>query len=101
MTLQEACALLAKSQKFIVWGTPLEKIRPENPALSVGEKHFTPQELAEAWGVSAETIRMTFREEPGVLRLQQPTKGKRQYVLLRIPHSVAERVHRRLSAVPL
>ena len=48
----------------------------------------------------AETIRLTFREEPGVLRLRQPTRGKRSYVLLRIPHSVAERVHRRLSAVP-
>jgi hypothetical protein len=68
--------------------------------LIVDEKHYAPADLAKAWGVSAETVRLTFREEPGVLRLRQPTTGKRSYVLLRIPHSVAERVHRRLSAVP-
>ena len=102
--------VLLKSEKFLNWKPERrsefpdhEPIRPEqiNPALSAAEKHFTPAELAELWGVSAETVRITFREEPGVLRLQQPTKGKRQYVLLRIPESVAERVHRRLSAVPL
>jgi len=99
LALQEYYDLLAKSQKFLVWGTPLEKIRPENPALSVGEKHFTPQELAEAWGVSAETIRVIFREEPGVLKIGK-TGGryKRGYVTLRIPNEVAERVHRRLAA---
>lgn len=68
--------------------------------LIVDERHYAPADLAKAWGVSAETVRQIFREEPGVLRLRQPTKGKRSYVLLRIPHSVAERVHRRLSAVP-
>jgi hypothetical protein len=81
------------------WGTPREKIKPENPALSVGEKHFTPQELAEAWGVSTETIRQIFRLESGVLKLGK-TGGryKRGYVTLRIPNEVAERVHRRLAA---
>jgi hypothetical protein len=99
MILQEACALLAKSQKFIVWGTPLEKIRPQNPALSVGEKHFTPQELAEAWGVSAETIRQIFRDEQGVLKIgKSGTRVKRGYFTLRIPKEIAERVHRRLAA---
>jgi len=33
------------------------------------EKHFSPAELAEAWGPSPETIRNIFREEPGVLRV--------------------------------
>jgi hypothetical protein len=90
---------LLKSEKFIQWGTPSEKIRPANPAVSVGEKHFTPQELAEAWGVSAETIRVIFREEPGVLKIGK-TGGryKRGYVTLRIPNEVAERVHKRLAA---
>lgn len=32
--------------------------------LVVDEKHFTPADLAEAWGVSAETIRQLFRDEP-------------------------------------
>ena len=99
MTLQEACVLLLKSQKFMDWGTPREKIRPTNPALSVGEKHFTPQELAEAWGVSAETIRQIFRDEQGVLKIgKSGTRVKRGYFTLRIPKEVAERIHRRLSA---
>jgi hypothetical protein len=57
--LQEYYDLLAKSQKFHDWGTPSEKIRPKNPAVSVGEKHFTPQELAEAWGVSFPCVALT------------------------------------------
>jgi hypothetical protein len=113
----EALAELLHSPAFLSWSPPGSKpLKP--PTISLGrgrsftyqgktytnlivdEKHFSPCDLAKAWGVSAETIRLTFREEPGVLRLQQPTKGKRSYVLLRIPHSVAERVHRSLSAVP-
>jgi hypothetical protein len=112
----EALAELQNSSSFLSW-TPGPK-PPKQPTISLGrgrsftyrgktytnmivdERHFSPSDLAKAWGVSAETIRLTFREEPGVLRLRQPTKGKRPYVLLRIPHSVAERVHRRLSAAP-
>jgi hypothetical protein len=97
--------LLLQSEKFLNW-KPEEE--PEKPftlddleqSQITQERHYTPDELSGLWGVSAETVRNVFREEPGVLRLQQPTKGKRQYVLLRIPESVAERVHRRLSAVP-
>ena len=97
--------LLLQSDKFVNWKPEEETENPlsvDNLELSciMAEKHYAPDELAELWGVSAETIRITFRKEPGVLQLQQPTKGKRQYVLLRIPESVAERVHRRLSAVP-
>jgi hypothetical protein len=98
-TLQESYDLLLKSQRFHDWGTPSEKIRPQNPALSVGEKHFTPQELAEAWGVSAETIRQIFRDEQGVLKIgKSGTRVRRGYMTLRIPNEVAERVHRRLAA---
>ena len=71
--------------------------------LVVDEKHFEPAELAKAWGVSAETIRNVFRNEPGVLRITASTNGKlskRKYVSMRVPVSVAERVHKRLSAVP-
>jgi hypothetical protein len=97
--LQEYYDLLAKSQKFHDWGTPSEKIKPENPALSVGEKHFTPQELAEAWGVSIDVIRRIFRDEPGVLKIgDKNPRHKRQYLTLRIPEEVAKRVHQRLAA---
>jgi len=65
----------------------------------VAEKHFTPQELAEAWGVSVQTIRDVFRNEEGVLKLgSNGTRTKRRYKTLRIPESVAKRVHTRLSA---
>jgi hypothetical protein len=65
----------------------------------VAEKHFSPAELAEAWGLSPETIRNIFREEPGVLKYgKAETRFRRGYITLRIPMSVAERVHRRLSA---
>lgn len=65
----------------------------------VVEQHYSPAELAEAWGVSVETIRCIFRDEPGVLKIKRPaTKTKRGYLTLRIPESVAERVHRRMAA---
>jgi hypothetical protein len=65
----------------------------------VDERHFSPSDLAKAWGVSAETVRQIFREEPGVLKIGKPgTKTKRGYFTLRIPEEVAERVHRRLAA---
>jgi hypothetical protein len=95
---------LRRSPKFRAW-----KPEPEEHPLSLddleqshimAEKHYEPSELAELWGVSAETIRNIFRNEPGVLRIGEPSGKKRKYILLRVPESVAERVHRRLSAVP-
>jgi hypothetical protein len=68
--------------------------------LAVDEKHYSPDDLAEAWGVSAQTIRNVFKDEPDVLRLGNPSASKRNYVSMRIPHSVAVRVHRRRSAIP-
>jgi hypothetical protein len=67
----------------------------------MAEKHYAPDELAELWGVSTETVRSIFREEPGVLRIvrEDKPKNKRAYVTMRIPESVAERIHNRLSAV--
>jgi hypothetical protein len=68
--------------------------------LIVDEKHFSPDELAQAWGVSAQTVRNVFKDEPDVLRLGNPLPSRRNYISLRIPQSVAMRVHRRLSAIP-
>jgi hypothetical protein len=73
--------------------------KPSDRDEPVIEKHYSPAELATAWGVSVETVRSIFRAEPGVLKLGRPaTKHRRSYVTLRIPEKVAERVHRRLSA---
>lgn len=89
---------IRKSRKFQRW-TP--EIAPVGDKL-VTERHFSPQELSIAWGCSAEKIRILFRKEPGVLRLPSrgSGNGKRGYVTLKIPESVAIRVHRRLSAIP-
>jgi hypothetical protein len=113
----ELRAELLLSPSFLSW-TPGPK-PPKPPTISLGrgrpfiyqgetytnlivdEKHFSPADLAKAWGVSAETVRQIFREEPGVLRLGSGgNKQTRSYVSLRIPQSVAVRVHARLSAIP-
>lgn len=66
------------------------------------EQHYEPKELATLWGLSAEKVRRMFAEESGVMRIGEPSrrvgrKLKRSYYSMRIPHSVAERVHERLS----
>ena len=65
------------------------------PAL---EEHLTCRQIAKLWHSSVDTVRRIFRDEPGVLRIERPeTLHKRGYVSLRIPISVVERVHRKLS----
>ena len=49
------------------------------------------------WGLSPAAIRRLFRDEPGVLRFGREKRGhQRDYVTLRIPTRVAERVYRRM-----
>jgi hypothetical protein len=87
--------LLLGSEKFLNWGKP----DYAQMADLVDGQHYTPKQLADAWGVSVETIRQIFREEQGVLKIGKPgTRVKRGYFTLRIPQEVAERVHKRLSA---
>jgi hypothetical protein len=63
------------------------------------EQHYTPAELAKLWGLSPPFILETFRDEPGVLKVDRPEEmHKRSYCTLRIPRSVAHRVHCRLQA---
>jgi hypothetical protein len=72
-----------------------------SPAAVPLEPHYTLAQVAEAWGVSTDTIRRMFEGEPGVLMIE-PAPGRysrRRYRTLRIPASVAERVHRRMTVV--
>jgi hypothetical protein len=63
----------------------------------VAERHFTPQELGELWHVDPNTIRRMFANEDGVLVFGNPERrSHRRYYSMRIPTSVAARVHRRL-----
>lgn len=66
------------------------------PSNAVEEKHYRVRELAQAWSLSRNTIISYFADEPGVLKLEA-NSGKRRYTVLRIPASVALRVHDRLS----
>lgn len=62
-------------------------------------KHFSPSEIAELWGLSVDTVRRLFANEPGVLQISNPRRGRRSYATMRIPEMVAVRVHRKLSSV--
>ena len=99
--------MLRQSAKFLAWkpapAPPNTFVEPDGKILTLicdmRERHYAPNELAKLWGVSTETVRQIFREEPGVLKLGKTgTKYRRGYVTLRIPEDVAERVHKRLSA---
>jgi hypothetical protein len=72
--------------------------RPGDPVdLSALEPHFSVQVLAEMWRLDESTIRRIFEDAPGVLRLanERRRSGKREYVTLRIPASVAQREYER------
>jgi hypothetical protein len=60
------------------------------------ERHFTPAELAETWSLDVSSVRRLFIDEAGVFKIGKAERrdGKRSYVTLRIPASVAERVYR-------
>ena len=64
------------------------------------ERHFSVAQVASLWNLSPDAIRDLFHAEPGVLVLgDQGSLHKRRYTTLRIPESVLQRVHRRLSRV--
>jgi hypothetical protein len=60
------------------------------------ERHFTPKELAELWRLDESTIRRLFQDEPGVFKIGKAGRrdGKRDYITMRIPESVAARLYR-------
>ena len=69
---------------------------PETPVPPHLQRHFHVNELAELWGMSSNTVRRWFEEEPDVLKISVGyRRGKEHRVCLRIPESVAERVHRK------
>jgi len=103
-SIADAIAELRSSEKFRAWRPVRPEPEPdpepqyEHRSYLTKEVHFAPDELAELWGVSVDSIRRIFRDEPGVLKIgEKSPKHKRQYLTLRIPESVAERVHQRLS----
>ena len=63
------------------------------------ERHYTVADVAAIWSLSDDMVRRIFEREPGVLVLGGSGSGTRRYRTLRIPASVVQRVHRRLSNV--
>lgn len=62
------------------------------------EQHFSVKQIAQAWGLGVDVVRRLFANEPGVIKIAHPEiLHKRGYVTLRIPKSVALRVHHRLT----
>jgi hypothetical protein len=73
------------------------------PPLQPMERHYTPQEIADAWKLDTSTIRRIFQDRPGVLRIGKADRrdGKRDYVVLRIPESLVSEVYRKRTVRPL
>jgi len=67
---------------------------------SFAEPHYAVAEIAEIWNLSSDAVRKLFQDEPGVLVLGgSAAPRKRRYTTLRIPESVLQRVHRRMTNV--
>ena len=62
------------------------------------ERHFSVEALSALWGMSDDFIRRLFLHEPGVVVFCHHRPGRRVYRTLRIPASVALRVHVRMRA---
>ena len=60
------------------------------------ERHFSVDQLAELWNMSTDFVRRLFLHEPGVVIFYHHRPGRRVYRTLRIPESVALRVHQRM-----
>ena len=73
------------------------------PGLAISnfaERHYAVAEIAALWSLSSDAVRKLFENEPGVLVLGgQGLPQKRRYTTLRVPESVLQRVHRRMTNV--
>jgi excisionase family DNA binding protein len=60
---------------------------------NMNEQFRTVEEVAEMLGLSKDTVRRLFADEPGVIDLGrlEPTRGRRRYRVLRIPSAVVAR----------
>ena len=68
-------------------------MQPDSTAF---EPHFRISVSARQWGIGRETIRKIVAVEPGVVRIA--LGRKKAHVTYSVPASVAERIHRRLTA---
>ena len=69
------------------------------PLTHVDEPCLTVAEVAERLKVKTDTVRRLFMNEPGIVVIAFPRKGRRLYRTLRIPVSVYQRVVTRMTHV--
>jgi hypothetical protein len=60
------------------------------------ERHYSIEELAKMWNMSDDFLRRLFLREAGVIVFHNQRPGRRVYRTVRVPQSVALRVHRRM-----
>jgi hypothetical protein len=78
--------------------------QPTNTDLLTGgcefrQRHYTVEELAKVWELSVDSVRRLFANEPGVVVFRRGRSKRRVYRTIRIPESVAARVHQRMTRV--
>lgn len=68
--------------------------------MTATEKHYTVEQIADLWSVSAATVRRMFRDVPGVLKINahRSSLNSRAYESLRIPASIVARLHEQRSS---
>jgi hypothetical protein len=77
---------------------PMKTANTTNPPNAM-EKHYTLKQIAEEWQISVRVARRIFRDVPGVADLTiHRSLTTRSYQVLRVPASVAARVHEQRSA---
>lgn len=89
---EEIIQLLRTSEDFQNWV-------PETDGIP---RTYSPQQIAKAWKLSPEFIRLLFINEPGVLRFSKTGKSSekaRQYTTIRIPKPVLLRVFKKWQKV--
>jgi hypothetical protein len=75
-----------------------QSIGPSPVTLISAERHYSVAEVSAMWNLSQDAVRKIFQNEPGVLVLgSQGSPHTRKYTTLRVPESVLQRVHRRLT----
>jgi hypothetical protein len=70
-----------------------------NLQMNPTERCLTVADVAERLNVDADTVRRLFADEPGVIVIAFPRRGRRLYRTLRIPEDVFRRVVTRLTKV--
>jgi hypothetical protein len=85
------------TDQLVVPAESEQETRAMTTLVHVDEPCLTVADVAERLKIKHDTVRRLFMNEPGVIVIRFPRKGKRLYRTLRIPASVFQRVVTRLT----